>query len=95
MQSSFLKPCGNMVCNHIVIQFLEHKVAVSGNSLIRQIDYGTVAAVIVIAFRELKGSVADRLSETCGHNIFRPVVNVIPKIDCNGNTRLQQFLILL
>lgn len=84
------KPCFYVSGNLFIVHLLEHEMAVSGNSFFGKIDNRTISAVSIVAFHKLNSSVPDCFPESGGCDILRAVINIIAKIDDNGNLRLQQ-----
>ena len=84
-----------MICDLLIVQLLEHEVAVAGDADLRQVDDRRVTAVRVILLGEGDRAVPDHFPEACGSDIFGTVVDVVTEIEDNGDLRLQKTCVLL
>ncbi len=90
-----LNPGFHMVRNHVIVQFLEQEVTVAGDALLGQIYHRGAAAVGVILLHKGQRAVPHHLPETSGLNILGAVVDIVAKVDHDGNIGFQQALVLL
>lgn len=82
-----------MIGYFFVVQFLKHKVTVTGNADFRQVDHRCVSAVCIVVLGKIERLIAYSFPKGGAHNIGGTVIDVIAKVDYNRNFCGKKFVV--
>lgn len=88
-----LEPFGYKVGNLLVVQLLEHEVAVAVDVNVRQINDLCVTTVLIILCGEVAAHLQHCLPEACGLNVLRTVLDVVAKEEQYWHLGIEELLV--